>query len=100
MRSARTLPASTMYASGGSFSSASASSNPSAWLASFALLGKSIEGVGADVGKALALALVKAMALALGKALALGVVLLAIALSVNIASQVIRSKFERNILND
>jgi tungstate transport system permease protein len=36
----------------------------------------------------------------LAKALALGVVLLAIALSVNIASQVIRSKFERNIVND
>ena len=36
----------------------------------------------------------------LAKALALGVVLLAIALSVNIVSQVIRSKFERNIFND
>jgi tungstate transport system permease protein len=36
----------------------------------------------------------------LAKALALGVVLLAIALSVNIASQMVRSKFERNIIND
>ena len=36
----------------------------------------------------------------LAKALALGVVLLAIALSINIASQMIRSKFERNIIND
>ena len=36
----------------------------------------------------------------LAKALALGVVLLAIALSVNIASQMVRSKFERKIIND
>ena len=36
----------------------------------------------------------------LAKALALGVVLLAIALSVNIASQIVRSKFERNIINE